>query len=209
MAWDNLFYGRWARFTRALVGVGCTIALYLFWVPVVGVVQTMASLRALARLPVCKPWLQELLDALGTTTVVWAETQLSALILATCRSITLECEIFQYLARLQGLTSHTAVSAMSAGRQMLFQLVMVVIFPGITKSLADTLIAMLNDPYAIPRQIANSLTPASTLFLNYVGNAFLFVALFDVLQVTSLLYYACSRAWAAIRAACCGPCAGG
>lgn len=119
--WANLLRSRWWRRTRALAGVALSLSLYLFWTIPVSIAQALASLQSLSQIAWLR-WLCYFVEALGPAIVAQVQTQLSSLVLAAFRYLTLSSGLFQLLVRMEGATRQTQISSRAAGRMMLFQL---------------------------------------------------------------------------------------
>lgn len=111
--WANLFKSRWVGRTRSLAGMTATSLLFLFWTIPVTFVTTLASLDTLSKINELE-WLKIFLDAQGPKFVAQVQTQLSSLLLVSMRFLTISSGLFQVLVKLQGVTSHTDITRMTA-----------------------------------------------------------------------------------------------
>jgi hypothetical protein len=198
--WPNMLrrgrtYGR----LRRLAGVGLTIALYFFWTVPVAFAMSLANLQDLSQTRHFG-FLKGLLDNFGPTLVSQVQVQLSSIVLALCRYLTLSSGLFQQLVRLEGIHCHTKIVAATASRMFLFQLVFVLLLSLISTTLLDTIRTIFDTPNLLPYTLARAVPSQSIFFMNYLAFALLFCGLFDELQLFALLEY-CLRA--ACTSACC------
>ena len=182
--WPNLLKTHTRVRANWLIGMALSYSIFLFWTIPVAAVQTLASLNSLAMLDGFH-WLQDLLtdDALSATLSGFV----SSMVLQGFLFLTLNSGLFQWLARMQGEHSETAVYRSATSRVLLFQLLLVLLGSNITASLLDSAREILENPTNLPIMLAQSIPGQATFFMHYVLSGILFVALFDGFQCIALL----------------------
>ena len=184
--WPNLLKPRWRLRLNWWIGTALTVLLFLFWTVPVAAVQALSSLDNLVQLDAFA-WLRHYADSLGQNGRATLSGFVSSMVLQFFLFITLYSGLFQWLARMRGATSESAVMRHTVGTMLLFQLLLVLLASNIASSLYDSLQTLLENPLSLPITLAQNLPGQATFFMHYLLSGILYVSLFDSLQLFPLL----------------------